>query len=118
MFFVDYCVSKAAVLMLAKTLASEFGPFGIRSNCVSPGPTLTPLWTRPGGFAHSIAAELGIDDIGEAMDHFAKQVRKLPTGRLGQPEEVAAAVLFLASDQASQVTGSDYHVDGGIMRSV
>jgi len=117
-FFVDYCVSKAAVLMLAKTLASEFGPFGIRSNCVSPGPTLTPLWTRPGGFAHSIAAELGIDDIGEAMDHFAKQVRKLPTGRLGQPEEVAAAVLFLASDQASQVTGSDYHVDGGIMRSV
>ena len=117
-FFVDYCVSKSAVMVLAKTIANEFGPHGIRSNCVSPGPTLTPLWTNPGGFAHSIAAELGIDDVEEAMDHFAKEVRKLPTGRLGRPEEVAAAVLFLASEQASQVTGSDYHVDGGIMRSV
>jgi NAD(P)-dependent dehydrogenase (short-subunit alcohol dehydrogenase family) len=116
-FFLDYCVSKAAVLMLAKTIASEFGPHGIRSNCVSPGPTRTPLWTDPGGFAHSIAAAYGMDDPEQAMDHFARNVRCLPTGRLGRPEEVAAAVLFLASSQASQVTGSDYHVDGGIMRS-
>jgi NAD(P)-dependent dehydrogenase (short-subunit alcohol dehydrogenase family) len=117
-FFVDYCVSKAAVLILAKTLATEFGPHGIRSNAVSPGPTLTPLWTKPGGFAYSIAAEYGFDDIDEAMEHFAKNVRQLPTGRLGRPEDVAAAVLFLASERAGQVTGSDYHVNGGIMRSV
>src|SRR5258705_7024195 len=49
-FFVDYSVSKAAVLMMSKALSIEFGPAGVRSNCVSPGPTRTPAWDRRGGF--------------------------------------------------------------------
>jgi NAD(P)-dependent dehydrogenase (short-subunit alcohol dehydrogenase family) len=110
-FFVDYSVSKAAMLNLSKSLANEFGPV-IRSNIVSPGPTLTPSWTKPGGFAESLAEEYGLDRDA-AIDHFARTVRKLPTARLGRPEEVAAVVTFLASDLAAQVTGAEYTVNGG-----
>ena len=113
-FFVDYAVSKASVLSLSKALSVEFGPKGIRSNVVSPGPTRTPLWDRPGGFAESLAADLGMETEA-AIDHFAKEIRKLPLGKLGQPQDVANAVFFLASDLASQVTGSEYCVNGGVL---
>ena len=111
-FFVDYSVSKAAMLSLNKALANEFGPSGIRANIVSPGPTRTPPWDDPGGFGQSLAKEFGLSKE-EAIDHFAKEVRKLPLGRLGRPQDVAAAVVFLASDLAAQVTGSEYCVNGG-----
>lgn len=113
-FFVDYGVAKAGVLMLSKAISIEFGPQGVRSNCVSPGPTLTPAWEKPGGFAESLAEEFGMSKD-EAVDHFAKEVRKMPLGRLGRPEDVANAIVFLASDAASHVTGADYQVDGGIV---
>lgn len=113
-FFVDYGVSKAAVLSLSKALSIEFGPKGIRSNTVSPGPTRTPPWDRPGGFGDSLATEFGMDKDA-AIDHFAKVVRKLPLGKLGDPQDVAAVVAFLASDASKQVTGSDYCVDGGVV---
>jgi NAD(P)-dependent dehydrogenase (short-subunit alcohol dehydrogenase family) len=113
-FFVDYSVAKASVLMLSKAIAIEFGPRGIRSNCVSPGPTLTPAWLRPGGFADSLAEEYGLSREG-AIDHFAKEVRRLPLGKLGRPEDVARAIVFLASDAAGHVTGADYTVDGGVV---
>lgn len=113
-FFVDYGVAKAGVLMLSKAISIEFGPQGIRSNCVSPGPTLTPAWEKPGGFAESLAEEYGMSKD-DAIDHFAKEVRKLPLGRMGRPEDVANAIVFLASDVASHVTGADYQVDGGIV---
>jgi NAD(P)-dependent dehydrogenase (short-subunit alcohol dehydrogenase family) len=115
-FFVDYAVSKAAVLSLSKALSVEFGPHGIRSNVVSPGPTRTPLWDRPGGFAESIAAEYGME-VEAAIEHFAKVVRKLPLGRMGRAEDVANAVVFLASDLAGQVTGSEYCVNGGVLNA-
>lgn len=113
-FFVDYAVSKASVLSLSKAISIEFGPKGIRSNAVSPGPTRTPLWDRPGGFADSIARDYGMEKEA-AIVHFAKEVRKLPLGKMGAPEDVANAVFFLASDLAAQVTGSDYHVNGGVL---
>jgi len=113
-FFVDYSVSKAAVLMLSKAIAIEFGPSGIRSNCVSPGPTRTYSWDKPGGFADSLASEYGMEKEA-AIEHFAKEVRKMPLGKLGDPEDVAAAVVFLSSGLAKQVTGADYTVDGGIV---
>ncbi len=113
-FFVDYSVAKASVLMLSKAISIEFGPKGIRSNCVSPGPTLTPAWLRPGGFAESLAEEYGLDKDA-AIDHFAKEVRRLPLGKLGQPHDVARAIAFLASDAAGHVTGADYTVDGGVV---
>jgi NAD(P)-dependent dehydrogenase (short-subunit alcohol dehydrogenase family) len=113
-FFVDYSVSKAAALMLSKAISVEFGPAGIRSNCVSPGPTRTPAWDKPGGFADSLAEEYGLGKE-QAIEHFAKEVRKLPLGKLGDPEDVARVVAFLASDVSKHVTGADYTVDGGIV---
>jgi NAD(P)-dependent dehydrogenase (short-subunit alcohol dehydrogenase family) len=111
-FFVDYAVSKASVLSLSKSLSMEYGP-QIRVNCVSPGPTRTPALAGPGAFADSLAAELGVSRE-EAIEHFAKVMRKLPLGKIGEPEDVANVVLFLASSSAAaQVTGSDYTVNGG-----
>ncbi len=112
-FFVDYAVSKAAVLSLSKSLSMEYGAAGIRVNCVSPGPTRTPALAGPGMFADSLAAELGVSRD-EAIEHFAKVMRKLPLGRINEPHEVASVVLFLASSAAAaQVTGSDYAVNAG-----
>ena len=113
-FFVDYSVSKAAVLMLSKAISIEFGPAGVRSNCVSPGPTRTPAWDRPGGFADSLATEYGLDKEA-AIDHFAKEVRKLPLQKVGDPADVARVIAFLASDVSKHVTGADYTVDGGVV---
>jgi NAD(P)-dependent dehydrogenase (short-subunit alcohol dehydrogenase family) len=113
-FFVDYSVSKAAILMMSKALSIEFGPAGVRSNCVSPGPTRTPAWDRPGGFADSLATEYDLDKEA-AIDHFAKEVRKLPLQKLGDPADVARVIAFLASDVSKHVTGADYTVDGGIV---
>ncbi|WAH37562.1 SDR family NAD(P)-dependent oxidoreductase [Alicyclobacillus dauci] len=79
---VDYSVSKAAMLSLSKALANEFGPYGIRVNTVSPGPTRTPLWEKPGGFAEELARQFEMDKD-QAIAHFAKNVRQLPIGRIG-----------------------------------
>jgi len=111
-FFVDYAMTKAAVLSVSKALSIEFGPAGIRVNTVSPGVTRTPAFDGPGAFADSLAAELGLTRD-EAIDHFVRVMRRIPLGRIGEPEDVARVVLFLASDLAGQVTGSDYRVDGG-----
>jgi NAD(P)-dependent dehydrogenase (short-subunit alcohol dehydrogenase family) len=113
-FYLDYCVSKAAVLSLVKSLSIEFGPKGIRSNAVSPGPTRTPALVN--GIA-ALAPTWGMTTE-QAIGHFVKNVRRLPLGTLGEPEDVAAAVTFLASDRAKQVTGSTYCVDGGVMHSI
>jgi NAD(P)-dependent dehydrogenase (short-subunit alcohol dehydrogenase family) len=111
-FFVDYAMTKAAVRSISKSLSREFGPRGVRVNTVSPGPTRTPALVGEGAFASELAAELGITRD-EAIEHFVTVMRKLPLGRLVEPEDVAAVVLFLASDAARSVTGSDYPVDAG-----
>lgn len=108
-FFVDYAVSKAAVLSLSKSLSMEFGKHGIRSNCVAPGPTSTPAMD---GFIQSLSQDLG-KGFEETKEYFAKDMRKLPLGRMNEPSDVAAVILFLASDLARQVTGSSYRVDAG-----
>jgi NAD(P)-dependent dehydrogenase (short-subunit alcohol dehydrogenase family) len=113
-FLVDYGVTKAGMLMLSKALSIEFGPKGVRSNCVSPGPTRTKGWERPGGFTDALVDEYGLDRDA-AVDHFAREVRGTPLGRLGRPEEVARAIAFLASDASSHVTGADFRVDGGLV---
>lgn len=116
-FLADYSVSKAAVLSLAKIISMEFGAHGVRANAVSPGPTRTELWEKPGGFTDYLAKEFGMGRE-EAIDHFAKVVRNLPLGRIGAPEDVAAAIVFLSSDLAKQVTGSEYAVDSGVKKAV
>jgi NAD(P)-dependent dehydrogenase (short-subunit alcohol dehydrogenase family) len=109
-FFVDYAAAKAAVINLSKSLSIEYGPQGIRSNVVTPGGTRTKGFDE--FFELSAAPEWGMG-FEEALEHFAKNVRRMPLGHLGQPEDVAAAVAFLASDTAKQVTGSDFRIDGG-----
>jgi NAD(P)-dependent dehydrogenase (short-subunit alcohol dehydrogenase family) len=111
-FFLDYCAAKAAVLSLSKSLSIEFAPT-IRSNAVSPGPSRTPGLV--GFFERHVAPDWGMGTE-EAIEHFVKDIRKLPAGKLGEPEDVANAVLFLASDVSRQVTGSEYCVDGGVIQ--
>src|SRR4051812_38233812 len=113
---VDYGAAKAAVLNLHKSLAQEFGPQGIRVNCVSPGPVATDLWLGDGGVAATVAAATGTD-AATARDQVLASIGGLATGRLTAPEEVAAVVALLASELAGNVTGSNYVIDGGLLKT-
>ena len=96
-----YAATKAAVRSLARTFAAELVERGIRVNVVSPGPIATPIFGRT-----------GLPQ--EAIDQFSEMLKtNNPMKRLGQPEEVGHAVLFLASTEASYITGVDLYVDGG-----
>jgi NAD(P)-dependent dehydrogenase (short-subunit alcohol dehydrogenase family) len=97
-----YAASKAGLRALGRCFAAELVGKGIRVNVVSPGPTDTPIIGRTAGLpAQAIPA------IREQM------IRNTPMHRMGTPEEIAAAVLFLASDESAFVTGIDFLVDGG-----
>lgn len=117
LFLLDYSVTKTAILSLTKLLANEFGPHGIRVNTVSPGPTYTKIWDKPGGFADMLAQQFDTDRD-TAIQRFVHEVRQMPTQRIGQPEDVAAVILFLASEQARQVTGAEYTVNGGSIKTI
>ena len=88
-----YCASKAALVMLTKTSALEVAPHGIRVNCICPGATRTPMIPK---------------------SKLADLPRHIPLKRVGEPEDVAELVFFLASDRARQITGGVFVVDGGI----
>lgn len=94
-----YSPAKAALVMYTRTLASELARYGIRVNCVSPGPVETAIFEKSLG-NHS-------SDFKEAMRF------RIPLHRLGRPEEVASAVAYLASGEASWITGINFIVDGG-----
>lgn len=112
--FVDYAAMKAALISLTKSLSVELGPYGVRANIVSPGPTRTDAFVA--GFEHDLAPAWGLETEA-AIAHFVEDVQRIPIGRLGVPDEVARVIVFLASDASSQVTGSEYCVDGGIIRA-
>jgi NAD(P)-dependent dehydrogenase (short-subunit alcohol dehydrogenase family) len=112
---VDYAASKAAVLALTKSIARAEGP-KIRVNAVAPGPIWTPFWTKPGGFADTLATIHGMDPQA-AVEHEMK-LRQLPLERLGTPVEVARIIALLCSPVTSFVTGSVWGVDGGSIRGL
>lgn len=95
-----YAATKAGVRALARTLAADLAGRNIRVNVVAPGATKTPIWGR------SRAAS----DVEALTDRLAKTI---PLGRLGEPEEIAKAVLFLASDDSSYVNAVELFADGG-----
>src|SRR5580692_3216039 len=96
-----YAASKAGVRAMARVMASELSPRGIRVNVVSPGGTSTPIWNRTAPTPDAVAA----------LE--ARISKTIPLGRFGKPEEVAKTVLFLASDDASNIQGTEIFVDGG-----
>lgn len=112
---VDYGASKSAVLALTKSLARAEAP-KIRVNAVAPGPVWTPFWSKPGGFAETMGKFHNMPPK-QAVEH-EMNLRQLPLARLGEPEEVANVVVFLASDLASFVTSAVWGVDGGSIRSI
>lgn len=112
--FVDYSASKAALVNFSKVLARAYAPT-IRVNDVSPGPIWTPLWFRPGGYVETLEKNTGLQGQ-EAIDNLVRD-REIPMGRLGDPSEVAAAVVFLASPKSGYTSGSSLGVNGGTVRS-
>jgi 3-oxoacyl-[acyl-carrier protein] reductase len=99
-----YSVTKAAVLSLSRLVADLYAKDGIRCNAVTPGPTATRAWLGEGGLA---------DQQGDREEVLAKVGAGRPLGRLAQPEEIAAVIVFLCSDRASYVTGAAWSADGG-----
>jgi len=96
-----YCASKAAVVLLTKAMAIDHGPQGVRVNCICPGDTDTPM----------LRAEAR--QIGQPATEFLAEAAHRPLRRIGRPEEIADAAVFLASDAAQFITGTALVVDGG-----
>jgi NAD(P)-dependent dehydrogenase (short-subunit alcohol dehydrogenase family) len=98
---VAYCASKGGVVLLTKAMAIDHGPQGIRVNCVCPGDVDTPMLPEDAKFR------------GMKWDEYIAGAANRPMRRIGTPEEIARAVLFLASDDSSFMTGAALVVDGG-----
>jgi NAD(P)-dependent dehydrogenase (short-subunit alcohol dehydrogenase family) len=96
-----YCASKGAVVLLTKAMALDHGPQNIRVNCICPGDTDTAMLRNEA------------EQLGENTSEFLAGSARRPLGRLGKPEEIAQAALYLASDASSFVTGTALVVDGG-----
>jgi NAD(P)-dependent dehydrogenase (short-subunit alcohol dehydrogenase family) len=95
-----YSAAKAGLISLTQSTAVQYGPYGIRANAVAPGSIRSPIWDE----------RVEVDP-----DIFERLTKWYPLGRIGEPEDVARAVLFLASEDASWITGTVLRVDGGLL---
>jgi NAD(P)-dependent dehydrogenase (short-subunit alcohol dehydrogenase family) len=98
---VAYCAAKGGMVVMTKAMAIDHGPQGIRVNAVCPGDTVTPM-------EEADAQRQGIE-----WSEYVRWASERPLGRMGEPEEIARAVLFLASEESSFITGAALPVDGG-----
>jgi NAD(P)-dependent dehydrogenase (short-subunit alcohol dehydrogenase family) len=110
---IDYGVAKAALVNLSKSLAQEFGPRGIRVNCVSPGQVATDLWLGEHGVAETVGKATGLD--ADTVRETA--IASIATGRFTTPHEVATLITMLASERLANVTGVNYVIDGGLIKT-
>jgi NAD(P)-dependent dehydrogenase (short-subunit alcohol dehydrogenase family) len=113
---IDYGAAKAALVNVTKALSQEFGPSGIRINDVSPGPVGTDLWLGKDGVAETVAKATGVDPA-TARKNVIASIGGIPTGRFTTPEEVATLVVMLASRRTANVTGANYVIDGGLVKT-
>jgi 3-oxoacyl-[acyl-carrier protein] reductase len=104
-----YAVTKAAQLSLSRVFADQYASKNVLVNGVAPGPTASELWTGEDGIAAQMAKQTG-SSREEELDN---QAAKIPLGRMGTPAEIAAVIVFLCSEQASNVAGASWSVDGG-----
>jgi NAD(P)-dependent dehydrogenase (short-subunit alcohol dehydrogenase family) len=110
---IDYGAAKAALLNVAKSLSQELGPKGVRVTSVSPGQVSTDLWLGEHGVAETVgrATGIGADAVRE------QAVAGIPTGRFSTPREVATLVAMLASPRTANVNGSNWVIDGGLIKT-
>ncbi len=109
-----YSVAKAAQLSLSRAYADALARSGVLVNAVAPGPVESPLWLAEGGLADQSAAASG----GTRAEALEKARAKVPLGRMGTEDEVAAVIAFLCSDAAANVTGAAWSVDGGTVPTI
>ena len=109
-----YSVSKAAQLSLSRVFADTYAAQGVLVNAVAPGPVESPLWIAEGGLADQAAAAQG-----RSREEALESARaKIPIGRMGTVEEIAAVIAFLCSERASDVAGAAWSVDGGSVPTI
>jgi 2-keto-3-deoxy-L-fuconate dehydrogenase len=101
-----YSATKGAVVGMTLSVAKDYLTFNIRCNCISPGRVHTPF----------VDGFLQTNYPGKEKEMFEKLSKTQPIGRMGNPEEIAVLILYLCSDEASFITGSDYPIDGGLMK--
>jgi NAD(P)-dependent dehydrogenase (short-subunit alcohol dehydrogenase family) len=100
--YAAYAASKGAVRAMGRVLAAELSPQGVRVNVVIPGATRTPIWSRHGRAPDAL------------VSLEPRMVRAVPSGRISEAEEIANTILFLASDDATNITAAEIVVDGGL----
>ena len=111
----EYSVAKAAQLSLSRLFADRHAGDGVLVNAVCPGPTKSELWMDEGGLLDQSKEHGGHDSRDEALEAAGS---KRPIGRLAESEEIAAAIVFLASERASYVAGAAWSVDGGTVQVI
>jgi 3-oxoacyl-[acyl-carrier protein] reductase len=111
----EYSVAKAAELSLSRLFADRYAAEGVLVNAVCPGPVASELWMEPGGLLDQSRELSGLESREEALDAAGS---KRPIGRLAAVGEIAAAIVFLCSQQASYVSGAAWSVDGGTVQVI
>ena len=115
---IDYTAAKAALTNFCKALSKEVGPQGIRMNTVSPGPVETAAVARPARRRGDRREGVGRRRRHRAQSRSSSRRAASPPVRFTRPDEVADLALLLASDRAGNVTGSDFVIDGGLIKTL